>query len=112
MNETQDLKATVGKEAWKADPEHAQKQAVDAYGGDPLNPNDVVLGRIAAVIKSGTADDLVTRWANSCSAVLSEGPAGKPKRELLLKLADAVKTGKTTDEITAWANGESKPPPR
>src|SRR3982751_1057494 len=53
----------------ESDPKHAQKLAVDLHGGDPLNPNEVLLHRIAAVIDGGKKDEQVTRWAKAFKAV-------------------------------------------
>lgn len=41
----------------------SEQTARTAFGGDPMQPNDVLLARIAAVVKGGPADDQVTRWA-------------------------------------------------
>jgi hypothetical protein len=81
-----------------------------AYGGDPLAPNDVVLGIIAAVIDGGEPNDLATRWAKAFKTVCPE--PNTPKRILLGKVAEVVASGKADDEVTAWAKGETPAEPR
>ena len=107
-------------------PTHPHKIAKDAYGGDPLNPNEAMLQRIAAVVIDGKKDDLVSRWATAFKTICPEPiqllptvsievytkalPEIRPHlaspflhRVTLGKVADAVDSGKKDDEASAWA---------
>jgi len=108
------------------DPKHAHKKAVDAFGGDPLNPNEVLQRRIAAVLDGGKKDEQVERWANAFAAVCPEPVQLAPTvpvevfmkalpevrvhlaspflhRETLAAVAHAVETGNKNDDASAWA---------
>jgi hypothetical protein len=100
-----------GKRKGDDDPKHPQKKAVDAFGGDPLNPNDAMLERIAHSIDGGKKDDMVHRWASACVEVCDD-PAGKPKRMFLLEIANGVLHGKKSGEVKEWAAGKRKPVPQ
>jgi hypothetical protein len=47
------------------DPKHPQKLAVDAFGGDPMDPGDSLLETLAAVVKGEKKDDIAMRWARA-----------------------------------------------
>jgi hypothetical protein len=104
-----------------------QKDATDAFGGDPMTPNEVLLARIAAVIKGGKKDDQVTRWAAAFAAVCTDPIDTAPRvsvedylatppgarlhlaspfhaRGTLAKVAAAVTSGKKDEDATAWAD--------
>jgi hypothetical protein len=108
------------------DPKHPEKIAVDKYGGDPLNPNEVVLDRIAAVVHGGKKDELVDRWAAAFQAVCPEPVQLLPTvpievyakalpevrahlaspflhRERLAEAAEVVVSGKKHDGAHEWA---------
>lgn len=108
------------------DPKHAHKKAVDAFGGDPLNPNVELQKRIAAVVLSGKKDETVERWAHAFETVCPEPVQLAPTvpaetymkalpevrehlaspflhRETLAAVAEAVNSGNKNDEATAWA---------
>jgi hypothetical protein len=108
------------------DPKHAHKKAVDAFGGDPLNPNIDLQKRIAAVVAGGKKDEMVERWAHAFATVCPEPVQLAPTtpaevymkalpevrehlaspflhRETLAAVAEAVNTGKKNDEASAWA---------
>lgn len=82
----------------------SEKAAVDAYGGDPLAPNDVMLERIAAFIAEGEDDDMVERWATALQAVCPD--PNTPKRQFLAKVAGVVQGDEPDEEVTAWAEGK------
>src|SRR5256885_1551642 len=98
------------------DKNHPSKKALDKYGGDPLAPNDVVLERIAKVVKGGKEDDLVDRWADAVLHLWDEqnkpiygdiNHPNTPKRILLHKIASYVADKKmeesAEDEVKEWA---------
>ena len=108
------------------DPKHAHKKAVDAFGGDPLNPNMALQQRIAAVVSGGKADDQVTRWAAAfatvCPNPVQLAPVTPPDvymkalpevrehlaspflhRETLAMVAEAVNSDTLNDTAKAWA---------
>lgn len=105
--------------------DHPHKQAVDSYGGDPLNPNEAMLQLIADVVLKGKKDEQVARWAHAFGTVCPEPVQLLPTvpvetylkalpevrlhlsspflhRETLAKVAEAV-DGKKSDEASAWA---------
>jgi hypothetical protein len=110
------------------DPKHAHKKAVDAHGGDPLNPNMALQRRISAVVLGGKKDEQVSRWANALVTVCPDPVQLLPTapfeiymkalpevrehlsspfldRILLWKVAQAVEAGKKDDDATDWAEG-------
>ena len=95
------------------DKNHPAKKALDAFGGDPLAPNDAMLERIAKSVKTDKEDDQVSRWAVALSALFTaENPPNTPKRILLAKIADYVSGdgdgGPADAEVEAWAGGAEK----
>jgi hypothetical protein len=70
--------------------------AIAAYGGDPMQPNDVMLERIAAVADGGEKDEAVDRWAAAFKATCPEPVTADAI--LLDKLADSVLSGEKDDD--------------
>lgn len=114
--------------ASSTDPKHAHKKAVDAHGGDPLNPNINLQRRIADAVTGGRKDEQVSRWAHAFLTVCPEPVQLLPTvpaevyakalpevrehlaspflhRVTLSKVAEAIDTGKKNEEATAWAEG-------
>jgi hypothetical protein len=85
------------------------KKAVDAYGGDPMQPNDAMLTLISEAAESGKKDEAVTRWANAFKAVCSEPVT--PDALLLDGLAEAVVSGKKIDSEKLLEGAPEAPVP-
>ena len=86
---------------------HSELSAADAFGGDPLNPNDAMLERIVAVASGGKHDDMVERWKDAFNKACPEPVT--PDTQLLAKLAGGKLQKEEVETIMSGAEAPQLP---